>query len=124
MQSFGSNYEASVSSSRTEEVLHAFDRKHETNFTGNMYAKYKWHSTIAYSPEKHKYMMGKVLQASPDVENWINEHHNLLWARNKFSCEIKCDYINNNLVESWNSWIKEHKDLHVHCMPDAIREKL
>lgn len=36
---------------------------------------------------------------------------------------IKCDYINNNLAETWNVWIKEFKDLPLHCMVDAIREK-
>jgi len=35
----------------------------------------------------------------------------------------KCDYINNNLAKSWNAWIKEHKDLPVHYLADAIREK-
>jgi hypothetical protein len=47
-----------------------------------------------------------------------------LWARSKFSADIKCDYINNNLAESWNAWIKECKDLPIHCMADAIREKV
>jgi len=67
--------------------------------------------------------MDKVFAASPDLENWLNQHHNLLWARSKFSTDIKCDYINNNLAECWKSWIKEFKDLPLHCMVDAIREK-
>jgi hypothetical protein len=46
-----------------------------------------------------------------------------LWARSKFSPDIKCDYINNNLAESWNAWIKPFKDLPLHFMVDAIREK-
>ncbi|CAO2169609.1 unnamed protein product, partial [Urochloa humidicola] len=50
-------------------------------------------------------------------------YQNLLWARSKFSPDIKCDYINNNLAECWNAWIKEYKDLPLHCMVDAIREK-
>jgi hypothetical protein len=53
----------------------------------------------------------------------LEEHHNLLWARSKFGIEIKCDYINNNLVESWNAWIKEQKDLPLHFLSDVIREK-
>jgi len=48
----------------------------------------------------------------------------LLWCRSKFSEHVKCDYINNNLAECWNSWIKPFKDLPVHCMADAIREQL
>jgi hypothetical protein len=64
-----------------------------------------------------------VLAANPDAQKWLDEHHPFLWARSKFSPDIKCNY-NNNLVESWNAWIKEHKDLPVHCMADAIREKI
>jgi len=77
----------------------------------------------AYTPHKFKYFFDKVVDASLDVLNWLKEHHNLLWARSKFTTEMKCDYINNNLVKSWNAWIKEHKDLPVHCLADAIREK-
>jgi len=47
-----------------------------------------------------------------------------LWARSKFSADIKCDYINNNLAESWNAWVKELKALPPHILVDAIREKL
>ncbi|XP_066374632.1 uncharacterized protein [Miscanthus floridulus] len=92
-------------------------------YLGDVYAKNMWPVARAYTPHKFKYFFDKVVDASPDVLNWLKEHHNLLWARSKFTTEIKCDYINNNLVESWNAWIKEHKDLHVHCLADAITEK-
>ena len=65
-----------------------------------------WPAARAYSAHKFKYFLDKVLQASPDVQNWLIAHHPFLWARSKFSDDIKCDYINNNLVESWNAWIK------------------
>ena len=41
----------------------------------------------------------KVVAGSADILPWLNEHHKLLWARSKFSTDIKCDYINNNLAE-------------------------
>ena len=66
----------------------------------------------------------KVLAASPDIQKWLDQHHPFLWARSKFSADIKCDYINNKLAEWWNAWIKDLKDLPVHCMADAIREKI
>jgi hypothetical protein len=93
------------------------------HYTGEVYAKNMWPAARAYTPHKFKYFFAKVLEASPDVQDWLNAHHKLLWARSKFSADIKCDYINNNLAECWNSWIKEHKDLPVHCLTDAIREK-
>ena len=93
-------------------------------YTGDVYGKNMWPAARAYSPHKFKYFFDKVLAASPKVQKWLDEHHPFLWARSKFSADIKCDYINNNLAESWNAWIKEHKDLPVHCMVDAIREQI
>lgn len=73
------------------------------HFIGEVYAANMWTTARAYAPGKHKYFMDKVIEASPDVEKWLREHHNLLWARSKFSTDIKCDYILNNLAESWNA---------------------
>jgi len=92
-------------------------------YSGDVYAKNMWHAARAYTPHKFKYFFDKVVAASPGVLTWLKEHHNLLWVRSKFSSDIKCDYINNNLAESWNAWIKEHKNLPVHCLADTIREK-
>ena len=71
-------------------------------YSGDVYAKNMWHAARAYTAHKFKYFFDKVVDASLDVLNWLKEHHNLLWARSKFTIEIKCDYINNNLAESWN----------------------
>ena len=46
--------------------------------------------------------MDKVIEAYLDVVPWLKEHHSLLWATSGFKEVIKCDYINNNLAESWN----------------------
>jgi hypothetical protein len=93
------------------------------NFHGEVFAKNMQPAARAYEPGKHQYFLDKVLTASPHVQKWLEDHHNLLWARSKFSPDIKCDYINNNLAESWNAWIKEFKNLPLHYMVDAIREK-
>jgi hypothetical protein len=92
-------------------------------YSEDVFAKNMWPAARAYTPHKFKYFFDKVVDASPDVLDWLKQHHNLMWARSEFSLDIKCDYINNNLTESWNAWIKEHKDLPVHCLADVIREK-
>jgi transposase-like protein len=92
-------------------------------FTGTAYAESMWPAARAYSASKHEYFMSKAFQTNPVIQSWLNERHHHLWARSKFSHDIKCDYINNNLVESWNAWIKPFKDLLLHFMVDAIREK-
>ncbi|KAF0927100.1 hypothetical protein E2562_029857 [Oryza meyeriana var. granulata] len=82
-----------------------------------------WPAAKTYMPKKHEMWMDEVTTSSPEVKQWLEDHHNLLWAKSKFDCAIKCEYINNNLAESWNSWIKDLKDLPVDALADAIREK-
>ena len=69
-------------------------------YTGEVYAKNMWPAARAYTPHKFKFYFDKVVDASPGIVKWLNNYHNLLWVRSKFSTEIKCDYINNNLAES------------------------
>lgn len=92
-------------------------------FHGSFYGNNMWPAARAYTSQEHKVFLDTVLEATPEVKKWLDDHHSLLWARSKFSCQIKCDYINNNLAESWNSWIKDLKDLPVDALADAIREK-
>ena len=41
-----------------------------------------------------------------------------------FNPEIKCDYITSNIAESFNNWIRDHKDLPVADLADKIREMI
>ncbi|XP_052155403.1 uncharacterized protein LOC127773379 [Oryza glaberrima] len=91
-------------------------------FHGSIYVRKMWPAAKTYMLEKHDKWMDEVTTASPEVKQWLKEYHNILWARSKFDCAFKCDYINNNLAESWNSWIKDLKDLPVDALADAIRE--
>ncbi|WVZ77944.1 hypothetical protein U9M48_025731 [Paspalum notatum var. saurae] len=57
------------------------------------------------------------------MENMKRNFTGTEYAKAKFSKDIKCDYINNNLAEAWNSWVKELKDLPVdwHPIGDSLR---
>jgi hypothetical protein len=63
------------------------------------------------------------MAASSDTNfaSWLQTYHSLLWYRSGFNTSIKCDYINNNLAESFNNKVKKLKDLPVHDMADQIR---
>ena len=61
-----------------------------------------WLATKAYMQEIFEHHLNKVLATDSEVGQWLNKHHNLLWVRSKFSTEIKCDFITNNLTKSWN----------------------
>ena len=45
-----------------------------------------------------------------------------IWYRCGFSEHSKCDYLTNNVSESFNAQIKEFKGLHLHELVDRIRE--
>jgi len=92
-------------------------------FGGDIFCK-MYPAARAYRPEVFQYFFNFVREASPDVMDWLEKHHKLLWMRSAFNTEIKCDYITNNLAECFNNWIKDWKDLPVHELADKIREKV
>jgi hypothetical protein len=55
---------------------------------------------------------------------FLDENHPYLWSISKFSDYCKVDYINNNLSESFNNWVKEVKDLQIVEMHDTIRKMI
>lgn len=48
----------------------------------------------------------------------------MLWARSKFSIVSKCDYVTNNIAETFNNWIRNEKSLPIIELMDAIRQKI
>jgi hypothetical protein len=54
----------------------------------------------------------------------LDDNHPHIWSRSKFSEECKVDYINNNLSESFNSWVLKTKDMHIVQMLDQIRQMI
>jgi hypothetical protein len=54
---------------------------------------------------------------------WAHLIH-LPFFRCGFNPDIKCDSITNNLAETFNSWIREIKDLPIAQLVDKLREKI
>jgi transposase-like protein len=75
----------------------------------------------SYSPRSFRYIMDRIIGECPSVEEHLRVYHCLLWMMTGFDSDIKCDYINNNLVESFNSQIKDTKDLPLHMLMETIR---
>jgi hypothetical protein len=87
------------------------------NFTGK---KHMYPAAWAY--RKYVYEHHKVNVVGIDgVAAWLKSHHSLLWYRSGFNPDIKCDYITNNIVEVFNNWIKDIKDLPVCELADKMR---
>jgi hypothetical protein len=92
-------------------------------FKGDVYTRL-WPAARAYRPQVFNYHMNKVIAENPEVDAYLKIYHNLKWMRCMFDPSIKCDYINNNLAESFNAWIRDYKDLPVDELADTIREMI
>lgn len=92
-------------------------------FKGDVFGRI-WSAARAYRPEVFTHHMQKVLAASSRVHEYLSTYHSLKWMRCSFNANIKCDYITNNLAESFNNWIKHYKDLPVDELADIYRELL
>jgi hypothetical protein len=91
-------------------------RFHENSYRG-MYP-----AARAYRQAEFDRHIGPILHSDPEVITWLNRDHKFKWMRSTFDPDIKCDYINNNLAECFNNWVKDHKDLPVVQLADKIRE--
>jgi hypothetical protein len=58
----------------------------------------------------------------PKATRWLLDNHKQLWARSKFSTANKCDYVTNNIAETFNSWIREEKSIPIVELMDKIRQ--
>uniref|UniRef100_A0A8R7UNW4 SWIM-type domain-containing protein n=1 Tax=Triticum urartu TaxID=4572 RepID=A0A8R7UNW4_TRIUA len=92
-------------------------------FHGDVFGRL-WPAARAYRPEEYQHHMSKVFDASEKVYPYLRDYHNLLWMRCMFNPVIKCDYINNNLAECFNAWVRDIKDLPIVQLADKIREMI
>jgi hypothetical protein len=80
-------------------------------------------TTRAYRKVVHEHHKATV-RRNPKICEWLDTYHSLLWYRSGFNPTIKCDYMTNNMTESFNNWIKDIKDLPVCELTDKLREKI
>ena len=66
--------------------------------------------------------MKKIFEIAPDAIDYLQEHHSRIWYRCGFFEQSKCDYLTNNVSESFNAQIRDLKGLHLHELVDRIRE--
>ncbi|KAM0880994.1 hypothetical protein ACQ4PT_033212 [Festuca glaucescens] len=98
-------------------------QKFVKKFRGKVYNR-MWPAARAYEREIFDHHMSKIFAASVKVAPYLLEYHNLLWMRCAFNPDIKCDSITNNLAETFNSWIRDIKDLPIAQLADKLTEKI
>jgi hypothetical protein len=69
-------------------------------------------------------LLEKIATECPKAIPVLNNHHKLIWSRSKFNKECNVDYVNNNISECFNNWIKDYKDLPIIDLIDTVRVKI
>jgi MULE transposase domain/SWIM zinc finger len=93
-------------------------------FHGEIFDTEMWPTAKAYTIEKCSAHLCKIEEASPQAIAFLEKNHKQFWCRSKFSELSKCDYVNNNISESFNSWIKDLKSLNVVDLLNQIRRRI
>lgn len=66
--------------------------------------------------------MQQIYAVKPDAIEFLEQHHSRIWYRCGFGESSKCDYLTNNVSESFNAQIRNLKGLLPHELVDSIRE--
>ncbi|KAJ9545468.1 hypothetical protein OSB04_025175 [Centaurea solstitialis] len=101
--------------------LYSNFKKH---FHGEFFSKKLWGAAKTYRLTEYDRLLKEIGDVRQDAITYLNENHNKIWSRSKFGMTSKCDYITNNISETFNSWIGELRYQPVLDLLDAIREKI
>jgi hypothetical protein len=93
-------------------------------WSGKVFDDHLWATTYSWHPYFFQKHWGAMEAAKPAGMEYLRKCHTRLWTRSQFSTRCKVDYVTNNLVESFNSWIKHHKSLNLDNFMDKIRQLL
>jgi hypothetical protein len=91
-------------------------------YQGDVFTDHLYPAARAYTEWLFKWHISKIYEVAPDAIVYLKEHHNRLWYRCGFSEASKCDYLTNNVSESFNSQVRHLKGLLLHELVDGIRE--
>ncbi|CAN6301543.1 unnamed protein product [Urochloa humidicola] len=93
-------------------------------YYGPLFNYNMWPAAKSFTIEKFNWHMTRIQEKCPEAIAWLDENHPYIWTRSKFFDHCKVDYINNNLSESFNNWVKGVKDLQVVEAHDTIRQMI
>ena len=91
-------------------------------FRGTIFTAHLYPAARSYTEDKFKWHMQQIYSVSPEAIEYLERHHTRIWYRCGFGEESKCDYLTNNVSESFNNQIKGMKGLLLHELVDALRE--
>ncbi|GFZ00969.1 hypothetical protein Acr_14g0006040 [Actinidia rufa] len=90
-------------------------------FPGLKLRKSFWAACRAYIGTEFNLAMAQIQETSPEAHDWMRELPLELWARHVFDCRVKSDHVTDNLVESFNHWIRNARGKPVLVLMENIR---
>jgi hypothetical protein len=91
-------------------------------YSGDVFTDHLYPAARSYTQGLFQWHMKKIFEFAPDTIDYLEKNHSRLWYRCGFSEHSKCDYLTNNVSESFNAQIKKFKGLLLHELVDRIRE--
>ncbi|TXG57121.1 hypothetical protein EZV62_018434 [Acer yangbiense] len=77
--------------------------------SGQELKKLFWKASKAYDVNEFNSIMANIRDVSMDARLWLNEIEAKHWSRHAFDPSIKCDHVTNNMTESFNSMLGDHR---------------
>jgi transposase-like protein len=101
--------------------LYSNFKKH---FSSDLFKLGLWAAVRTYSPRKFERIIAEMEQICPAATKYLCDEHSKLWSRSQFKVTVKCDYITNNISETFNSWIFKERHKPILNFLDSIRKKI
>ncbi|KAG8075418.1 hypothetical protein GUJ93_ZPchr0006g45379 [Zizania palustris] len=92
------------------------------HFQGDVFTQHLYPAARSYTQSQFRWHLGKIYEHCPNAIEYLETNHSRIWYRCAFSELSKCDYLTNNVSESFNSQVKNLRGLLVHELIDGIRE--
>ncbi|TXG66719.1 hypothetical protein EZV62_007994 [Acer yangbiense] len=83
-----------------------------------------WHVARAANRARFRQALASVREESENVANWLILELVEKWARHAFKPSLKVDHVSNNMLECFNSWIREDKDKLILQLLENFRRKI
>ena len=106
------------------ECMRHLVKNFQKRYRGAVFKKHLWPACRAFNKKHYEHHYKTMQKASPNAIKWIEENHKHLWNRWRFSPDSKCDYVTNNIAETFNSWIRKEKAQPVIPLMDRIRQMI
>jgi transposase-like protein len=74
-------------------MRHLWKNMKKNGFNGKFYGKNMWCAAKSFTSDKFNYFMSKIEEKDPNALSCLDENHQYVWSRSKFTEDCKVDYV-------------------------------